>query len=326
MKNLLKFAAIFALLPFFVLTSCSDDSDDPTPEAQDRFDAFKTYMTQNNMDLTDVLDGWITTATAVNDAMDDYYIIDIRSADDYAAGHIPGAVNSTLGGVLDAAADADAGKTIVVACYTGQTAGHAVVALRLSGYPTAQVLKWGMSGWNPATAGSWQNNVGDVADGNANWMAAPGEVSANEPHEAPELLYETDDMGMILESQVTALLEGGFNGVDNTVVLSDPDAYFINNYWSTEDVEHYGNIKSAHRILPLSLQDGEYAYLDGTAKVVTYCWTGQTSSMITAYLNVLGYDAYSLKFGANGMIHSTLESHKFSDGAIMDYPLEMGGK
>jgi hypothetical protein len=46
--------------------------------------------------------------------------------------------------------------------------------------------------------------------------------------------------------------------------------------------------------------------------------------MITAYLTVLGYDAYSLSFGANGMIYSNLESHKYSASQIMEYPLTSG--
>jgi 3-mercaptopyruvate sulfurtransferase SseA len=35
------------------------------------------------------------------------------------------------------------------------------------------------------------------------------------------------------------------------------------------------------------LSVGEINNLDPSKTVVTYCWTGQTSSMITAYLNVL---------------------------------------
>lgn len=332
MKNLLKFAAIFALLPFFILTGCDDDDNgDPQPQEEDRFEAFKTYLAQNNMDLTDMLDAWITTAEAVHtantdaDDANDYFIIDIRSADDFQAARIGGAVNSTLADILTTAADSD-GHPIVVVCYTGQTAGHAVMALRLSGYPTAQVMKFGMSAWNEETAGPWQSHIGDIAEGDDNWAAAPGEIEASTVGTAPTLMYVTDDMAEVLAAQVTAMLTGGFHGVNNTDVLATPGNYFINNFWGTEDVEHYGNIKSACRIKPLTLANGEYAYLHGDKMVVTYCWTGQTSSMITAYLTVLGYDAYSLKFGANGMIHSTLEGHKFTDGAIMGYDLTYGGK
>jgi len=42
--------------------------------------------------------------------------------------------------------------------------------------------------------------------------------------------------------------------------------------------------------------------------------------MVTAYLNVLGYNATSLKFGANSMIYSELESHKFVAPTV-DYPV-----
>jgi rhodanese-related sulfurtransferase len=55
---------------------------------------------------------------------------------------------------------ASATKPILVVCYTGQSAGHAVVALRLSGYSDAKVLKWGMSGWRSDLAGPWEGNSG----------------------------------------------------------------------------------------------------------------------------------------------------------------------
>jgi 3-mercaptopyruvate sulfurtransferase SseA len=41
--------------------------------------------------------------------------------------------------------------------------------------------------------------------------------------------------------------------------------------------------------------------LDASKHIVTYCYTGQTSAVITAFLNVLGYNASSLLFGMNGL-------------------------
>jgi rhodanese-related sulfurtransferase len=332
MKNLLKFAAIFALLPMIMLTSCSDD-DTPDPVAENQFDVLKQYMIDNNMDVTDVLASWTTTATNVYDAMtdadatNDVFIIDIRKADDFAANRIEWAVNSPLADVV-AAADQAGGKPIVVVCYTGQTAGHAAMALRLSGYADTKVMMWGMCSWNPATATAWNNAIanGNTAVGDPNWAVPTGEIVANTPMTAPEILYTTTDGAEILKEQVSKMLNAGFKTVTNVDVLGAPTNYFINNYWAATDVEHYGNIKTAHRINPLTLANGEYAYLDGTGKVVTYCWTGQTSSMMTAYLSVMGYDAYSLTYGANGLIYDNLESHKFSAAATMDYPLTSGGK
>ena len=41
--------------------------------------------------------------------------------------------------------------------------------------------------------------------------------------------------------------------------------------------------------------------------------------MMTAWLYVLGYDAKSLLFGANGMIYSDLTGHKWTASADLAY-------
>lgn len=311
MNKLMRLALIFLLIPF-VMVSCKDDNnDDPTTDDA-KFEVLKTYMQNNNMDLTDMLDGWITTATNVNDNLDTYYVMDIRSEDDFNNGHIEGAVHSSLGTIVQDAAAAD--NPIIVACYTGQTAAHAVVALRLSGYADAKVLKFGMSSWHNDFAGPWNSNIGDVAEGHENWTTT--ETPAVDTYDYPSLTSDFTDGAAILEERV-AVLTSGFNGVANTEVLANPGSYYINNFWDEETWDHYGHIEGAKRIYPLSLDNVDN--YDASKTVVTYCYTGQTSSMITAYLKVLGYDALSLKFGANGMIHSTMESHKWSTEAPAGY-------
>jgi rhodanese-related sulfurtransferase len=308
MKKL--FVLTIAALVF--ATSCKKVEDDPVPGTSP-YKTMTTYMVDNGMDLPDVLNGWIVSAPPLADVqtfINDYFIIDIRSANDYATGHIEGAVNSTLADILTTAAGAT--KPILIVCYTGQTAGHAVVALRLSGYSDAKVLKFGMSGWRTDLAGPWQNNTGDVAIGHTNWV-----TTATEPvttFSDPDI-SGSGDAATMLATRVQTMLNNGLKGVTNTDVLDNPSNYFINNYWAQADVDQYGHIAGAYRISPLSLTVGEISNLDPSKTVVTYCWTGQTSSMITAYLNVIGFDAVSLKFGANGMIFSDLQSHQFTPPA-----------
>ncbi|MBI9037343.1 MAG: hypothetical protein JEY97_04350 [Bacteroidales bacterium] len=327
MKKIMKLTLVLAFVSSLFFIGCSDKkNDEPQPEKQDRFEVLKNYLSNQNLDLNDILTDWLTTAENVYNTMmdtdpsNDYYIIDIRSADDYEEGHIKWAVNSTLGGILEKAQDAG-GKPIIVVCYSGQSAGHGVVALRLSGYTNAKVMMWGMCSWNAETAGSWNSNTGDAAVGSSSWMI-PYNINENTTHAAPELMYDATATGaQVLEAQVAKLLEGGFKGISGTDVLSNPLGYFTNNYWALADVEKYGNIKEAYRIQPLTLENNEYLNLDANQEIVTYCWTGQTSSLITAYLNVLGYNAYSLKFGANSLIYSNLEAHNWSATQIMGYPL-----
>lgn len=320
MEKFLKYFMLVLFASAVMLTGCSDDDDDnnPTTPTTTTYDLLKDYLINNNMDVDDVIDAWIVDAEVIFTAgVENYHIIDIRKETDYNNGHIEGAVNATLGGILDAADGAT--KPIIVVCYTGQSAGHAVMALRLSGHSDAKVLKWGMSSWNEATAGSWQNSTGDAAIGNANWVAAPGDIKANGEFALPTIQSNSEDGATILAERVAYMLGEGFHAASNADVLATPDNYFINNYWALTDVEHYGNIAGAYRISPFTLEANNDVNLDASKPVVTYCWTGQTSSMMTAYLTVLGYDAYSLTFGANGMIFSNLESHKYPGPA--DYPL-----
>lgn len=322
MEKLMKIFAMILMVSAIGLAGCSDsDDDDPTPAATPAFEILKDYLVANNMDINVVIDAWITDAAAVNGkGTDAYHIMDIRAVDAFNTGHIEGAVHSSLGSIVaDAAA---ATKPILVVCYTGQTAGHAVVALRLSGHADAKVLKWGMSGWNVATSGPWAGNIGNTAsDFPSAWAAAPGNITSPLVFSTvPNIQSTSTDGATILAERVAALTANGFNGVDNVAVLGAPTDYFINNFWDEADVVEYGNIQPAYRLKPLTLAAETYKNLDPSKAVVTYCWTGQTSSMMTAYLYVMGYDAKSLKFGTNGMIYDNLHSHQYTVPTT-DYPL-----
>ena len=97
----------------------------------------------------------ITSAEAVfglindGDTTNDPIIISVRSATDYAAGHVPGAINLAKTDLTDLEVlnKLDPSKDIVVYCYTGHTAGQATVILNMLGY-NARNLKFGMMGWN----------------------------------------------------------------------------------------------------------------------------------------------------------------------------------
>jgi len=309
---------IMALVPMVMFVSCKDD-DSSSPE-ETTYETLTMYMEANNMDLSDITSDWIIAASAIVDNLDDYYIMDIRAEADYLAGHVPGAVNSTFGGILDDAAANTAGLPIIVVCYTGQSAGHAVVALRLSGYPDARVLKFGMSSWH-SDFDRWSSNTADIATDHSNWTMDA--VTATTDFDYPTLSSSSNDGATILAERVDAMLDGGFKGVSGSDVLETPANYFINNYWAQTDVDQYGHIVGAYRIKEdLTLDAAGFLHLDPNETVVTYCWTGQTSSVVTAYLTVLGYDATSLKFGVNSLIYNTLEGHQWTGSA--DYEYETG--
>lgn len=319
MKQFQKIIFLMAILPLLFIASCKDD--DPAPVV-DAFSIMTDYMVDNAMDLPDVLGSWITARPATEAEIPGFlstrYVMDIRSESAYNTGHIEGAVNSSLATIVADAANS-AGKQILVVCYSGQGAGHATVALRLSGYANAQVLKWGMSSWrNDGEYDKWSGATSSAAVGHANWtMDGTADVQA---YEYPTLTSTSTDGATILAERVSAMTAENFKGIASSDVYGTPANYHINNYWAQTDVDLYGNISSTYRISPLSLANGEFKNYDPAGTNVTYCWTGQTSSMITAYLTVLGYDATSLKNGANSMIYSELEAHTWAPPTV-NYPV-----
>ena len=316
MNSKYRYILVLLAIAALFISGCSEDYT--SPEDGTKSETLRNYLVANDMDLPDILDGYLLVADVLHGNESTYHIMDIRSESLYNEGHVPGAVLSSLAGIVTDAASS-AGKPIVVVCKTAQTAGHAVVALRLSGYSDAMVLKFGMSAWH-SDFDNWTSNTSSFALTDPNWIAPPGNIAASTEYAYPSITASATDGAGILAERVAAMLAGGFKGIPAIDVLTTPSGYFINNYWAASDVTTYGNIIGARRINPMALETGTLRGNDPDATVVTYCWTSQTSSIITAYLTVLGYDAMSLKFGANGMIYDDLTSSKWV--ASFDYTYE----
>ena len=82
------------------------------------------------------------------DTSNDPVILDTRSAEDYALGHLPGAVNVSPKTMFttENLAKLPADKQIVSYCYSGQTASQVTGALRMLGYD-AYNMQFGMPSW-----------------------------------------------------------------------------------------------------------------------------------------------------------------------------------
>jgi len=77
---------------------------------------------------------------------EDMTILSVRSAEHYAAGHVPGAINIGLGSLVDNLDKLNPNAPVYVYCYTGHSAAQTVALLQMLGYD-AYSLKFGMCGW-----------------------------------------------------------------------------------------------------------------------------------------------------------------------------------
>ena len=88
-------------------------------------------------------------------------VVSVRSAKDFAEGHITGATNIPWGqGMQEKFSDLPKDKKVVVYCYSGQTAGQTVAGLRMLGYDAVS-LNGGMGVGSNAPIG-WSNKGYEV--------------------------------------------------------------------------------------------------------------------------------------------------------------------
>ncbi len=308
MKNLFNYLMVVLLASTFVFTSCKEDGESGTPEVNPA-ETLMDHLVDIDMDLNHVIKNsagqkFVHGGYSSGD-VSGYYVIDIREASAFAAGHIQDAHNVAGSEILTEAAKAD--KPVLVVCYSGQTACYYTSLLRLYGYHDAQAMKWGMSGWSATTASSWNDNIADLAKDHSNWAydGAPDRMVYDIPAFPSTATLGAD----ILKERVEYVVSQGFKTASAQDVVDNPSNYFVNNYFSGDDYSAFGHIANSQRLLPLLIEplesgDATMTNLDPSKKVVTYCYTGQTSAVITAYLRVIGYDAYSLTFGMNKLYNS----------------------
>lgn len=326
---MLKFKNYFLSILFlaFILSSCEKD-EKTVNEAlvlQEYLESAESPLMKDyvNTDLPAIMTA--TDLKTLNET-DQVYIIDIRAAADFAAGHIENAHNVAVADVLTHIEGVDLAPytKVAIVCYSGQTAGFVTTLLRVMGYDKAFSLKWGMSSWHSQFASGWKSAV---ASGNA--YATQFVSTATEKGAAGELPVLSTGFSTgadILEARVNALLAEGFDPakVTKQSVWDNLANYYIVNYWPAAQYTDPGHIPGAIQYTPkesikLAL---DLKTLPTDKTIAVYCYTGQTSAALVAYLRLLGYDAKSILYGCNGMIYDIMVSKSmttFSDSQIMGY-------
>jgi len=247
------------------------------------------------------------------DAINDPFVLSIRSETHYKAGHIPTAVNMpwrSLFSVENLTLLPDDETQIVVVCYTGQTASHVTALLNVLGF-NATTLLHGM--------GSWTNNTGISShfDASAHQMVNPT-CSGTAPGDMTTATRQCDGddagIGITFEGSsdeweiIRQACEGYIvtvptmymtnnallNNLDDGYTANDP--YIISVRSSTAYAA--GHVPTAHNIAAGTLfDDTTLAALPTDRQIIVYCFTGQSAAHVSALLNIYGFDAISLKFG-----------------------------
>ncbi|MFC2106837.1 rhodanese-like domain-containing protein [Bacteroidota bacterium] len=322
---LLVFAIVFA-------TACKKDDDNsssPTPTINESEVLVKYLESPNsplgkdyvNSDMPSIMPA---SEVKTLNATGQVYIIDIRSDADFVLGHIENAVNVPFGDVLNHIKNVDlsAYSKVAIVCYTGQTAGYVACILRLLGYDKVYSLKWGMCSWNDFFAAKWNDNMkNDYATQFTATDAPKGPMGS-----LPTLSTGISSGQEILEARIASLFADGFTpaAVTRTAVFGNLSNYYILNYWPENHYLDPGHIPGAIQYTPKQSikYDVDLKTLPTDKTIAVYCYTGQNSANLAAYLRLLGYDAQSILYGTNGMIYDKMVNlglPVFGPSQIMGY-------
>jgi rhodanese-related sulfurtransferase len=247
-------------------------------------DAAKAYFAavadHNNLikseDLKDMLDANPNSAL----------VIDIRSAEDFEAGHIEGAVHSAWGKIGEIMDRIPTNRPVVVACYSGQTAGQTVGLLRMAGFDNVQSLRYGMKL-------GWVEGEEFPADGEGMNAAADLPVVSQPATEEEEILWEK---AKVVFADIAAGNRALIEPVDLLDALeANPNAMYVLDIRSGEDFAE-GHIE--HSVHSAWAKVGDVLdTLPTNRPVVVGCYSGQTAGQTVGVLRMLGFDAKSLLYG-----------------------------
>lgn len=221
-------------------------------------------------------------------AGEDMTLLDIRRADDYAAGHITGAVNLAWGStdLADQVANIPQEGNVFVYCYSGQTSGQAVALMNLVGIPARSVtfgFKYGV-----ATVEGYE----EIVDTTVYTLPA----LANDIDATLLAVYTGyyEDMAAAVGSNFASnvLSEANAKAIFDA---ADPDVVFVS--IRKADAFAAGHIEGATNMPWGNTMHEMFDSLPADKKIVIYCYSGQTAGQTVGMLRALGYDAVSLKGG-----------------------------
>ena len=299
--------------------------------AVDEFKVLATYLESNGDFINSAsVPAMIKTKEVFeNRGNPKYKIIDLRKNEDYAAGHIENAVNvlsKDMFNYFENTLSPRDYEKIAFVCYSGQHASYTTGIMRLLGYDNVYAMKYGMSSWDKDLAKTkWSKNI-------SNDYADKLEMTANK--KANKGAYPVLNTGKtkginILKERAKIALAIPYKSllVKAPKLFENPTNYYTVNYWP-EEKYNMGHVPGAIQYTPKkSLGTAtELATLPTNKEIVTYCYTGQHAGFVTAYLQVLGYDAKALAYGANSFMNGVLKEkgkkwYPFSAKKIEGYDL-----
>ncbi len=350
MKSVSEILLFITLMLSAMFSGCLKDKITPPSEFSLNDSAKLLFFLEDGRDyFNSSLMPSLVNADEVDSNLQNYLLLDIRSSEEFAAGHIAGAQNkqhSELISYLESTNSSQFQKVVIISG-NGQSSSFYVCLLQLYGFENIFSLNYGMASWNMFFAGQWLDAIDtkDLSRFTADIVSKPdytplpevdlGEGSLSDAaHSRIREILNTDYEDNLTGSRGIATIDFSYL-VSAEISLQ----YYIICYnfgpLYKDFISGIGHPAGAVRYTPppsgTDLSSASYLQtIPSQKKIAIYSTDGQLSAFAAAYLRVLGYDAQSILFGANNIFYDRLaaapglNTEAFSESKIRDYPYVTG--
>jgi len=311
-----KITLVVALLSI-LFNSCLEDVLNPMVVKFDNAGDLITYTETRTQLLKGTDYPVLVDADEVHQNLNNYLVLDLRTPELFAAGHIPGAINLDKSRLLEYLKNSNSSQfnKIVLVSNTGQIASYSACLMIIAGYENVCVLDRGMTYWHEAFAEEFKN-----AMGNGKWWYTYDHfVSIKPPKSSQPPNVEFFTNPKTIEDKVTERIQLLLEKDNNSLFISasrfsdsyNPstmrydgnfviDVNILSINWQSDREEVWGPQSTVSYRAPWQLQaHSDLLTLRQDKNIVMYSNNGQISSFWQAYLHFIGYNkAVSIKYGA----------------------------
>jgi rhodanese-related sulfurtransferase len=389
--NLKSFLFFISILSAITNISCFEENliTESTPKQNDFLYIASFLETQREYITTPFFPSEVSSEEVFTN-LDSYHIIDIREQANFEEGHIPNSVRISPANLIDyfTTKEVSIYPKIIIVSLTGQKSAYATTLLRLLGYNNVYSLSFGLGYWNSKYSDEWE--ISKTTSPNAIFYRGnfPSQ-KINSLSDFPNSTFDDSDLTLDekIYSRVRLLFTESINNFE--ISLGEFEARFDMQYksYSNCNIIFFGDADIFNYVYEYSVNisrsgiyndafvlfnsftlrpegatqfDNENISLSKyllslpTNKIsYVYSVNGQESAAFTAFLNILGYNAKSIRFGAHSMfsgyfynksilgwrwigVNSSKEqidtiytptpivSTSFNASLVNDYPLESG--
>lgn len=307
------YLVIFFSLLTFLITSCGtteENTEQITVNEENTKILLNWFETNGNYIASEEAPSVIDAPVVDSLRDENILIIDLRPAEDFAKGHIEFSVNVRADEILDYfrnRIEPAAFDYIIFVCNNDNRSSYVTAILRLLGNNNTWAMRFGMSGLDREIAEQfWLANISNKMVGKLDFTPNEKNLPSNYPALSASGKSGFDIAWERAEAIINLPADSIFVSIDE--MIDRWDNFYTVSYLPEEKYLGTGHLPGSVQYNPKTslLQNSELNTLSTGKPNVIYCYSGQHSIFVTAYLRMLGFDARALKYGANGFMHQIM--------------------